>query len=108
MKSLDTLIKKVLILEKATVEANFKRRKYQLMVVGLKAKQFKTNLISRGWMEKLKFGIPLKIIAANGPPFSSESLKEFCHTMGIQLILTAPYAPTSNEKIYSNSNKIGA
>lgn len=42
------------------------------------------------------FGLPVKVVSDNGPPFSSKLFGEFLTNNGIQHVTTPPYHPASN------------
>lgn len=43
-----------------------------------------------------RHGIPEQLISDNGPPFNSESLKNFCSDWEIEHVTSSPYFPRSN------------
>lgn len=43
-----------------------------------------------------RFGLPKEIVSDNGPPYSSQEMKNFMDNNGIKHLFTSPYHPSSN------------
>lgn len=53
-----------------------------------------------------RFGIPMTIVTDNGPQFSSQETKNFCHDLGIKHSFSSPYYPQANGQAEASNKAI--
>jgi transposase InsO family protein len=92
--------------QKLGVDFFYYNNKTYLLVADYFSKYVEIALLANGFSAKLvisqlksifsRFGIPLKLISDNGPPFNSQEFKLFTNDWGVQHITTSPNYPQSN------------
>ena len=55
----------------------------------------------------LEYGAPEVLLSDNGPAFRSTAMRDFCAELGVQQVLTSPYAPSTNGLVERFNSTLG-